>query len=67
MAVAHPPSLASFVVVSLVKPATSSLGYSGSGKAGPTLVSLYQGILFQHAAATCFGHQDQPWSSLRLV
>lgn len=43
MAIAHPPCLASFVVVALVKPSASSSGYSGSCGAGPTLVSLYQG------------------------
>lgn len=45
MAVAHPPSLASFVVVSLVKPTTSSSGYSGNDKAGPILVSLPSHLL----------------------
>lgn len=39
-------------------------GCSGSYKAGLTLIPPCQGILSQHTADTCSGHQNPPWSSL---
>lgn len=62
MAGAPPPSLAYFVVVSLVRLTFSSSASVGAVGLGP-LVSIYQGTFYQHTDATCFGHQDPPWSS----